>query len=531
MNFKNSLLTSLLILAASLSAGANNPLDDPMTKALMNTYQQLLDEDPHDADVLFRRANVYYKCGDYIRALDDINNGFKYAENSEFDTQQALDLRANIYMMLHRDEDALADLNAVLANDPNNYIATYQRATALYNLGRYAEAKTDFRQLQLMNPRSQEALFGLARVAAKENNIGIADELCDQAVALTPSNSQVYLRRAAVRSMMGNDGGAVEDYLIAISTDQENTPKAISEIVSLSRKNYPVVISGISSAIRQAPRNGMFYYLRAMIAQGHSNYLAAIADYDKIINEHLDSYAGINASLAECYYALGEYDTAQLNADYAISATHDNKYYYVLKSRIERALGNYPAAISAAENALEKDLDYNDALIAKGLALLSSGNAADASVCFSEAAMNNPEEPYLSMLRGWVLDEHRNQPANAKRCYESVLDMDIPFDNVNSFRGFALLALDRKDEADRWMEQVLSDSNDYDGEVNYYGACYYAHSGDIDKAFACMQTSLEKGYANYHNWTKADDARINVAPLRSDPRFTPLLTQHSSLFK
>ncbi|MDE7146439.1 MAG: tetratricopeptide repeat protein, partial [Duncaniella sp.] len=77
MNFRNSLLTLLLILAATFSAGAQNRMDEPMTKALMNTYQQLLDEDPHDADVLFRRANVYYKCGDYLRALEDINNGFK----------------------------------------------------------------------------------------------------------------------------------------------------------------------------------------------------------------------------------------------------------------------------------------------------------------------------------------------------------------------------------------------------------------------------------------------------------------------
>lgn len=529
MNFKNSLLT-LFLLAASLTAGAQNRMDEPMTKALMNTYQQLLDEDPHDADVLFRRANVYYKCGDYIRALEDINNGFKYAEHSEFDHQQALDLRANIYMMLHRDEEALADLNGVLANDPTNYIATYQRATALYNLGRYAEAKNDFRQLQQLNPRSQEALFGLARIAVKENNLGLANEYCDQAVALTPSNSQVYMRRAAVRSIMGNEGGAVEDYLIALSTDQENTPRAIQELVSLSRTNYPVVISGLSSAIRQAPKNGMFYFIRAMIAQGHCNYLAAIADYDKIINEHLDSYAGINASLAECYYALGKYDTAQLNVDYAISATHDNAFYYVLKSRIERALGNYPAALSAAEKALEKNPDYNDALIAKGLALLSSGDAAEASVSFSEAAMNNPEDAYLSVLRGWVLADYRNQAANAKRCYERVLDMDIPVDNVNSFRGFALLALDRKAEGDKWMEQVLADSNDFDGEVNYYGACYYAQSGNIDKAFACMESALEKGYANYHNWTKADDARINVAPLRNDPRFKALLEKYSNIF-
>ena len=46
-----------------------------------------------------------------------------------------------------------------------------------------------------------------------------------------------------------------------------------------------------------------------------------------------------------------------------------------------------------------------------------------------------------------------------------------------------------------------------------------------------METSLEKGYANYHNWTKASEANINCAPLRSNPEFTRLLDKYSHLFK
>ncbi len=522
----------VLLFSAMLSAGAQSRRDDPMTEALMRTYQKLLDEDPRDPEVLFRRADEYYKLNDYVRALDDINNAIKFgAETKDFDMRLARQLRANILMMLHKDEQALADLNYELEADPMSYVATYQRATALYNLERYAESKADFRRMQQLNPRSQEALFGLARVAVKENNLGTANEFCDQAVAITPSNSQVYLRRADVRTMMGSYQGAVEDYLMAISTDQENTPKALQELVVLSRNNYPTVISGLTSAIRQAPKSGVLYFMRAMIAQGHCNYLAAIADYDKIIDDRLDSYPGINASLAECYYALGKYDTAQLNIDYAIGATHDNAFYYVLKSRIERALGNADAALSAAEKALEKNENYNDALVAKALAELALDESADASVALSEAAMNAPEDAYLALLRGWVLNDYRNQPANAERCYERVLDMDYDFDNVHSLRGFALMRLDRVDEGDRWMERVLETANDYDGEVNYYGACYYAQSGNKDRAFRCMEAALEKGYANYHNWTSNSDAGINVAPIREDARFNALLEKYSRLFK
>ena len=323
----------------------------------------------------------------------------------------------------------------------------------------------------------------------------------------------------------------IYDYVTAISVDNVSTGRALQHLVDMSRTDYPTVMSGLSSAIGKAPRNGMFYFIRAMIAQGHCNYLAAIADYDKIINENLDSYPGLNGALAECYYYLGRYDRALLNADYAISATDDNEFYYVVKSRIKRALGDNEGALDAAEKALEKSPEDLDALVAKALAQVELGQVADAAVALSEAAMVNPENPELQMLRGWVLGDYRKQKTNAERAYDMVLDMDYDFDNVMSLRGFALLALGRQEQGDKWMERVLETADDYDGAVNYYATCYYAQAGMPERALRCMEASLEKGYANYHNWTKASEANINCAPIRKDPKFTALLEKYSHLFK
>ncbi|MCM1519856.1 MAG: tetratricopeptide repeat protein [Lachnoclostridium sp.] len=534
MNFK-SIITGALLLAASQTVVAQTEMtlsEDIMAEALMKAYNSLLAEDPHDYEALFRRASEYYRRDDYIKALADIDLALKYIPESEVDMRsEAYSLRANIQMMNHRYENALADLNSVLALNPGSFVTIYQRATALYNLGRYAEAKNDFKIMQQMNPRSQEALFGLARVAVKENNLGLANELIDNAVGLTPASSTVYMRRADVRTMMGNTQGAVEDYIMAISSDEANTPGALARLVDLSRKDYPVVVAGLTNSIRQAPRNGLFYYLRAMIAQGHCNYTAAIADYDKILNDGLESYPGINASLAECYYALGNYDAAEMNIDYAVGATSNNVDYYVLKSSIELALGNAENALSCAEKALEKDPNNNPALIAKAKAQIALKEYADASVALSEAAMNDPENPELFILRGWMLEKYRNNTKSAQSCFERVLDMDFDFDNVRSLRGFALLYLERQDEAVRWMNRILDTATDYDGMINYYGACLYAWVGNTDKAFKCMNTSLEKGYANFHNWTKADEANLNVAPLRGDKRFTELINKYSIIFK
>ena len=144
--------------------------------------------------------------------------------------------------------------------------------------------------------------------------------------------------------------------------------------------------------------------------------------------------------------------------------------------------------------------------------------------------MNEAENPYIFMLRAWVLGEYRNQKANAESCYERILDMDFKSDDVTSLRGFALLYLGREIEGDDWMETILESVDDYDGMVNYYGACYWGARGDLNRAFACMETSLEKGYANYHNWTENNDGRITVAPLRDDLKFLNMLHRHDSIF-
>lgn len=314
MDIRSITISLLISLAAAVTASAQTSYDDPMSQALMKAFDELLEEDPRDPETLVRRAGLYYAHQDYIKALDDINTAMKYYEPGDEEVRYpAYQLRAKIYQKQKKYDDALNDLNAVLKVSPQDYGTIYQRANVLYELGRYPEANSDYYMMLRLNPRSQDAMLGQAKVAVKQNNLGTANDLADRAVALTPNSSEIFIGRAAVRDLMGNRQGAVEDYISAISVDNESTARALSHLVAMSRTDYPTVMAGLSSAISKAPRNGMFYFIRAMIAQGHCNYLAAIADYDKIINENLDSYPGLNGALAECYYYLGRYDLSLIH--------------------------------------------------------------------------------------------------------------------------------------------------------------------------------------------------------------------------
>lgn len=507
---------------------AQKGLDAPMTKAVMNVYKNLLEENPEDYETYYHRACEYYKHNEYYRALSDINNALKFTPETEISLKiDQLILRANIYELQGKLNEALVDLDTAYKLNPSSYIVLYQKANLEYQLGKYSDAKTDYQRLQRINNRSQEALIGLARIAVKESNYGLATDYSDQAVNIDPSQSDIYVRRASIKTMMGNHNGAVDDLVLAISTNNNNT-RALHELVKLSNTDYPAVITGLSNAIRQAPKVGMFYYIRAVIAESHHKYLSAISDYKKIIYENLYNYSGIYNSIARCHYALGNYEEALDNIDYALTASKNNKEYYTTKAKILRALNDAKSAIEYTNKALNVDANYNDALILKALAQSDIGEYEYATALLGEASLNDASNAHANILRAWILEKFMKQSNNAQTFYNRVIN--FPTNDIKTYKGFAYKGVGDNTNATKWINNIISTSENSDGYEYYIATCFYALDGDTENAFKYMEIALQKGYANYHDWKSNKDGCINVAPIRNLPKFNELMSKYSTIF-
>lgn len=535
MFFKSEMkILSKLIPAVALVALLGAPqaeaiIDNPVTKAVIAVYDKQLRENPTDYMTWFRRANEYYRHSEYVRALDDVNNALANAPGGDTDLRfQAYMLRAGIYNQTGKPALALADLNSAVALDPASYAAVYQRANTEFELGNYPAARADYAKLQRFNARSTEALLGQARCAVKENNLGIAADLLQQAVDFDVNNPEIYVRRASVRRLMGDHNGAVDDLILALSLNS-NDPKAVESLVEYGNTNYAATIAGLSNAIQLAPNNPLYRYLRASIAEAHYNYLAAIDDFRKIIDERMYNYHGIYGSLARCLYGLGRYDEALAQIDAALSMTTDVADYYVLRSRILRALKRPDEAIEAAARGLAVSPESTAALTEMALNYVDKGNHKEANGLLGEAIMTDAANPSLLLLRAWLLREHLNQPVAASQYDEQTLEVEGYDGDIRSMRGFALLDLGRTDEADAWMAEMLA-KPDNDGLLNYYGACYYTLRDMPDKALECAETSLKAGYSDLNNWMYNTDAPVNAGTLRDDLRFLRLLQKYTAIF-
>ena len=527
-NFRNAIVA--LIACTGIAASAQKGLSDPMTKAMMEVYEQELTANPKAYDIYFRRANEYYKFDQYLRALSDVDNAIKYTPAEDTDMLfQCHSLRGEIYQMLGKHADALTDFTEALRLDPTSFMALYQKGNSEYELGNYADAKNSYNRLRASTGRSAEALTGLARVAVKENNLGLASQYMDDAVSMMPTDSDIYVRRSSVRRMLGNNTGAVEDLIMAISID--SNAKAFQELINVSNQDYPAVITALSNAVHQAPEQGMFYYIRGVIAQAHNHYPSAIADYRKIIDENLYNYAGIYASLGECYYALCDFEQALENVNQAIGMSSDNGEYFLALARIYRAQGRNDDAMRAIDSALEKIPGSAAARAEQGKILFSQKKYDEASGIFGELTIDNPNDPMNYMLRAWVIADGLGKSGNALPIYKRVLELDMDPDKPASLHGFALLFTGKHAEAIKWADMIVRDNNDTDGSINYLAACLYAQAEETDKAFDCLETALNKGYSNKYQYTICDDARINLSPLRKDKRFTTTLANYSYIFE
>lgn len=545
------------VVAASISlmaAQGQQSIDNPMTQAMLDVYAKELEANPKDADIYFRRANEYYKFNQYLRALADVDKTLEYAAAGNRDLKfQAYMLRADIYQMLDKHREALADFSEALKLDPTSFMALYQKANEEYALGDYSAAKADYTRLRATNPRSVEALTGLARVAVKENDLGRASEYMDGAVEMMSADSDIYIRRASVRRMQGNNTGAVEDLLMAISID--NNTRAFQELIDMANVDYPAVISAISTSISYAPQQGMLYYIRGFIAQAHDHYASALADYRKLIDQNMYEYAGLYNSMAQCQLALCRYPQAIDNIDHAISMDGGkNGEFYATKARILYAQGKNSEAMDALKQASLRGYSSTNVDELQALVDYAAGDFEKANDIYAAMIVDHPEVMRNYIYRAWVLADGLKQPANAQTLYNRVVSMTADSDNgdkasaplsaVQSYRGFALLFSGDRQGALEWAKGLYSDYRDTDGYLNFVLACLYAQASVADpsisssekydltaSAIKSLERALQLGYGNLYEITKADTGRVSLAPLRNDSHFNALIARYAHLFE
>jgi adenylate cyclase len=153
-------------------------------------------------------------------------------------------------------------------------------------------------------------------------------------------------------------------------------------------------------------------------------------------------------------------------------------------------------------------------------AQLHQGKMQEAAANYSAATERDPddyESPLLAVSTYEALGDQENLLKHARigvQRAEKILE-DYPDNQRAYYLGTSgLVILGQLDKAREWTEHSLR-LNPKDQSTRYNAACFYAKSGDIDKALDCLENSVTS-----RTWIE-NDPDLNA--LRDQPRYQALV--------
>ena len=132
------------------------------------------------------------------------------------DFTEARLLRAEALTKMHQYKEAMEDIDAILAQDPDDESAILLRGKIKEATGAEGEAEADYLHITELNPFNEQAFLYLGQLYI---------ELFDEAIELNPNFAQAYHERGRAKLLNGDKEGSVAD----MKRGLELNPKDIQE--------------------------------------------------------------------------------------------------------------------------------------------------------------------------------------------------------------------------------------------------------------------------------------------------------------
>lgn len=508
MKIKHLLVASILLCAPAAFAQQI----DPLTKAMLNGYEELLRENPKDYQTLYERAAQYYQLSQYDKAFNDIAKALEYTPEKETAMAcQELSLLADISIAVKDYQKALTAVDKALQLNPDSYPDIYKRGNILLYLNQPQEAYKTFQSMQRLKSRSQESLFGMAKAAIMMDNAKEAEELMKQGADFDPTSYITYCRLGDLYHDMKQDEKAATNYLMALSLAR-NPQRPIQSLVDLSRVNYPAFNTAIDYAISKTDNKVPLYFIKSNVAYNSGNYNDAKGALEALLKIKEGREPAVYALMADNELALNNPAEALKNIDLALQSG-DNADMLISRSQALRASGNPAQALIETRRAQNlKPSDPSALLLETAKAAIDAGEAQSALDALNELVMSDPENLEPLILRGYVYETMLGNGKQAVNDYQRASNMEADtFPNV-AYKALAKAKSGKKIDADEIMDKALQMAVDKD--AFYIAAVYYAQTGNLEKASEWLNKALSAGYQNQYNIRSANTANLSIAPIR-----------------
>jgi len=252
-------------------------------------------------------------------------------------------------------DEALKELNVVIAEDPGIMEARQVRAQIFLRQDRLDEAIEDCKEALKIDPEYEAAIFTLAQAYKQQKKYEEAIAGYNHVGQLNPRDAKPHLNLGEIYVELKDFDRAISELQLAIQKDPEMSATAHNLLGAayIEKKRLEEAEQEITTAIEMRPRIPDAHYFLGLLSEERKDYQRAIEEYKKEIELHPAAFpAHFNAALL--YGKMGHIQEQIHHLKEAISHQEDFAKGYLFLAKAYLDLNkNFNEAISLAKKGLE----------------------------------------------------------------------------------------------------------------------------------------------------------------------------------
>ena len=476
-----------------------------------------VEEHPKNVDAWGLLAAAYYADEKLGKAIDAVNKSIKLVPKKDKESlSKGYALRADIKAELGDTLSAIEDYSLAIQIYPEDPDFYESRGRLYYAKDRMVESKADFQKMVELSPGSVMGHMYLGCIANSEEDYDQAIEKFSLVMKLGPDYAEAWAFRAQSHRLKEEYAEAVDDAITAIKMTYNK--KAAYELRQTAESAFLLVEARLKAQQKRAPQDSFWPYMLASIYQDSNDHKSALEQYLKAFaiddSPKLLRWAAFEAQ------ELGDYDLgiSLLTQAYERDSTDSFMLYFL--ADMEDDAGYTEAALSDIDRFIDQNPEMSYGYYVRGWIKDKNGvSDAEAVEDYTTSIALDPKYAYNYLCRGQIyLRQGKKQLADAD--FENALKLDTAYTSGHSHTTqYALLYLDRKEEAKAWMDSILVHDKD---NGNYYdAACLYSLMGDLDTSISYLRKALEGGFKRFKHIRKD----VDLDNVRQHPDYEALIEE------
>ena len=533
--FQKSVFTFLLVLFTNLSFAQSDTYKTAYAaykngenEKALEFFNKDIAENPNSTYSYFYLSVMYASKDKFDLAQEHIDKAIlNFPATSTTMRSKSYAIKGDIAYKLKNTEQTFTNYALAIQLRPKETDLYLDRGQYYFELNQLDKAEADFKTVLAIDPTNVYGYAGLGRNYLTDKKYALAEKNLNTAIQLNNAYSYSFLYRSKTYFEQKKYREAILDILEYLEYEPDKS-ESRDLFLTYSLNDFEFALTELNEKSKNIPFNEFWNTMRARLYEKNGKYSLAIKEFNQLIK-----YVGTENNIeyliserAEAYDNAGLYEKAIQDYDYLISKDSLNSTWYSYRANTNRFAGNYQKAILDLNKAMELDPSESWNYYMRGWIYVEMLNDTDKALDdFNKAVELDPEYAYSHLMRGRLLLEKLNEKEKAVEDFTTILKLETSIKEDGNCRQYALLHLNQKEEASKWMKEIVEK---YPSEGNYYdAACLFASMNKKEESLNALKTSFEKGNTNFKHISIDDD----LDNIRNEPEFKALYNKWLEKYK